>query len=104
MTNDSAQSVLSVFLESPRFATGVAAGTLGSSFADLFNLIPWATIPAALGACLSLVLIISQVRGWIAKRRRDRLEDEKLRLEIQMLRDERERRRAAGEPLRRETD
>ena len=97
------QSVVDVVL-SPRTAGAVSGGTLLAALSEKFQLLPWGSIAAAVGAALSAVMIFIQLwRAW-DDRKGHRLERRRLHLQIEALEDKARLRRANGQPLRRDED
>lgn len=61
-------------MQSPRIATAVSTSTIAAGFGEMFRVIPWGDVAAAIGSVLSLVMIAVQIWKFILDRRRMILE------------------------------
>lgn len=75
-----------------------------AALGEAFQLIPWGSVAAAVGAALSAVMIVIQVWKFWIERKGDRLARHIQHLQIEALQEKANRRRAEGQPLRRDED
>ena len=72
-------------LTQPASAATVSAATVGTGAGTVFEIIPYITgsVASILGSVLSFVVIIISVKNYRTKKKKDALESELLRLEIE---------------------